>query len=104
MSLTIQAAPSGPTQAIMLLLLYVGCTGPALADPTSIGCWPPTPPFVPSDPVATKDYADLIKRDFEAYFDDVGVYFRCLKQERARIFEEAREVSQSYGQFLEANQ
>lgn len=104
MSLTIQAARRGPTQAIMMLLLWVGWTGPVLADPTSIGCWPPAPPFVPSDPVAAKDYADLIKRDFEAYFDDVGVYFRCLEQERARIFEEAREVSQSYGQFLEANQ
>jgi len=48
-----------------------------------------------------RDYADIIRRDFEAYITDIQDYFRCLELERARAFEEAREVSQDYGRFLE---
>ena len=43
----------------------------------------------------------IIRQDFEAYISDIQDYFRCLEQERARAFEEAREVSQDYGRFLE---
>ena len=46
--------------------------------------------------------ADLIRGDFEAYIADVQVYFHCLDVERARAFVEAREVSEEYGQFLDA--
>ena len=64
-------------------------------------CLAPVRPFVPSDSQAARDYADIIRRDFEAYIADIQDYFRCLEQERARAFEEAREVSQDYGRFLE---
>tara|TARA_R110000744_G_scaffold28405_10_gene68519 strand:+ start:1355 stop:1594 length:240 start_codon:yes stop_codon:yes gene_type:complete len=63
-------------------------------------CYPPTKPFVPSDPQAVREYADLIRSDFELYIRDIQSYFRCLEEERARAFEEAREVSQEYGRFL----
>lgn len=45
-------------------------------------------------------YADLIRGDFEAYIVDVQDYFRCLDEERARVFAEAREVSEDYGRFV----
>ena len=64
-------------------------------------CLAPVRPFVPSDSQAARDYADIIRRDFEVYIADIQDYFRCLEQERARAFEEAREVSQDYGRFLE---
>ena len=64
-------------------------------------CLTPIRPFVPSDSQAAQDYADIIRRDFEVYITDIQDYFRCLEQERARAFEEAREVSQDYGRFLE---
>ena len=64
-------------------------------------CLAPVRPFVPSDSQAAQDYADIIRRDFEVYITDIQDYFRCLEQERARAFEEAREVSQDYGRFLE---
>jgi len=64
-------------------------------------CLAPVRPFVPSDSQAARDYADIIRRDFEVYITDIQDYFRCLEQERARAFEEAREVSQDYGRFLE---
>lgn len=60
-------------------------------------------PFVPSDPVAAVEYADLIQQDFEDYIRDVQVYFRCPDAERARTFEEAREVSHQYGAFMNEN-
>lgn len=64
-------------------------------------CFAPPRPFVPADPQAARDYGDIIRNDFELYIRDVQSYFRCLDDERARAFEEAREVSQEYGWFLE---
>jgi len=49
-----------------------------------------------------RTYADLIREDFEAYIADVQDYFRCVDEERARAFAEAREVSEDYGRFLNA--
>ena len=62
---------------------------------------PQKPVFRPSAPLS---YASILKGDFEAYFADIQRYFRCLDEERARAFEEAREVSQDYGRFLEASE
>ena len=64
-------------------------------------CYSPERPFVPTDPQDVQEYRDLIGRDFETYIADIQSYFRCLEEERARAFEEAREVSQEYGRFLE---
>lgn len=64
-------------------------------------CLAPLRPFVPNDPKAAQEYADIIRRDFELYIRDIQSYFRCLEVERARAFEEAREVSEEYGRFLE---
>ena len=63
-------------------------------------CLAPSRPFVPSDPQAAQEYADLIRKDFELYIQDIQSYFRCLDDERARAFQEAREVSEKYGRFL----
>ncbi|ETX26829.1 hypothetical protein RISW2_18920 [Roseivivax isoporae LMG 25204] len=49
-----------------------------------------------------RTYADLIRGDFEAYIADVQDYFRCLDEERTRVFVEAKEVSEEYGRFVEA--
>lgn len=64
-------------------------------------CYAPERPFVPSDPQDVQEYRDLIGRDFETYIADIQNHFRCLEVERAREFEEAREVSQEYGRFLQ---
>lgn len=64
-------------------------------------CVAPPRPFVPNDSQAARDYADLIRGDFETYIQDIQSYFRCLDSERARAFEEAREVSEEYGRFLQ---
>ena len=78
--------------ALLMLAPVESQAGPCLA---------PVRPFVPVDSQAARDYADIIRRDFEVYITDIQGYFRCLEQERARAFEEAREVSQDYGRFLE---
>jgi len=80
----------------ILIPLGFALTSPAGAET----CLAPLRPFVPSDPAAAREYADIIRRDFELYIDDIQNYFRCLETERARAFEEAREVSQEYGAFL----
>lgn len=80
-------------QAIVLTILL---SGGARAET----CFPPVRPFVPNDENAVAEFVDLIGQDFEAYIEDVQVYFRCLDSERARAFEEARQVSQDYERFL----
>jgi hypothetical protein len=64
-------------------------------------CTAPVRPFVPSDPKSVQEYRDFIQRDFEFYIQDVQEHFRCLDAERERAFEEAREVSAEFGQFLD---
>ena len=65
-------------------------------------CTPPERPFLPASREDMRAYADLIRGDFEAYIADVQDYFRCLDDERARTFMEAREVSDDYATFLNA--
>ena len=83
-----------PLQAIVLLVCVPGLV---LAE----SCFAPARPFLPSDSQAARDYADIIRGDFEDYIQDIQSYFRCLDGERARAFEEAREVSEDYGRFLQ---
>ena len=83
-----------PLQAIVLLICV---SGPVLAE----SCFAPARPFLPSDSQAARDYADIIRGDFEDYIQDIQSYFRCLDGERARAFEDAREVSEDYGRFLQ---
>lgn len=64
-------------------------------------CIAPARPFVPGDAEEVRDYADIIRQDFELYFQDIQGYFRCLVAEHDRAFEEAREVTEEYGHFLE---
>ena len=78
------------------VFLLVCLSGTAAAQT----CYAPPRPFVPADPNDVQEYRDLIGRDFEAYIADIQSYFRCLEEERARAFEEAREVSEEYGRFL----
>lgn len=83
------------TLQAMVLLICV--PGPVLAE----SCLAPPRPFLPSDSQAARDYADIIRGDFEDYIQDIQSYFRCLDGERTRAFEEAREVSEDYGRFLQ---
>ena len=83
-----------PLQAMALLICL---PGPGFAE----SCVAPPRPFLPSDSQAARDYADIIRGDFEGYIHDIQSYFRCLEGERARAFEEAREVSEDYGRFLQ---
>lgn len=64
-------------------------------------CYAPARPFVPTDPKDVQEYRELIGRDFETYIADIQSYFRCLEEERARAFQEAHEVSEEYGRFLQ---
>ena len=83
--------------SLQAMALLVCVPGPVLAQ----SCLAPSRPFLPSDSQAARDYADIIRGDFEDYIQDIQSYFRCLDSERARAFEEAREVSEDYGRFLQ---
>ncbi|MDO9638859.1 MAG: hypothetical protein Q7J44_09980 [Pseudotabrizicola sp.] len=78
----------------MLVINLLVAWGPAQA------CTAPERPFLPQSRADMRIYADLIRWDFEIYIADVQNYFRCLDEERARAFVEAREVAEEYGQFV----
>ena len=80
----------------LALLITVLVVGPADA------CIPPERPFLPASREDMRTYADLIWGDFETYIADAQDYFRCIDEERAQAFLEAREVSEEYGRFIEA--
>lgn len=82
------------TWAVMVVLSW----GSAAISGT---CLPPAPPWMPTDADDVQAYADLLKRDAEAYFADVENYFRCLDQQRREVFEQARVVSGDYARVLE---
>ena len=84
------------TWSVHSIAFLIILAGGASAQP----CFAPARPFVPSGPQAAQEYADLIRTDFEVYIQDIQSYFRCLDDERARAFLEAREVSEEYGRFL----
>jgi len=56
---------------------------------------------MPTNADDVRAYADLLKRDAEAYFADVENYFRCLDQQRREVFEQARVVNGDYARVLE---
>lgn len=64
-------------------------------------CLAPARPFLPNDSSSVRGYADILRRDFDLYIADIEAYFRCLDEERARAFDEARKVSEDYARFLE---
>ena len=65
-------------------------------------CTPPDRPFLPQAREDMRIYKDLIREDFEGYIAQVQDYFRCIDEERARAFSEAREVTEDYGRFIDA--
>jgi hypothetical protein len=81
---------------LVLLITVIVAVGPAHART------PPERPFLPTSGEDMRTFADLIRGDFDAYIADVQEYFRCLDEERARAFIEAREVSEECRRFIEA--
>jgi len=65
------------------------------------GCVAPEAPFMPQDAADIRAYADLLRLDFEAYFAEAQAYFRCMEQERQRVFHEAQDVTDAYGRMIE---
>jgi hypothetical protein len=84
--------------AILAALIVVAQAQDAVPAP----CLAPERPFLPQSREDMRLYADLLRADFETYIAEVQTYFRCLDEERARAFVEAREVVEQYGQFQHA--
>ena len=85
---------------MLALLMLAASPQDAVASP----CIAPERPYLPQSRADMRLYADLLRADFETYIAEVKVYFRCLDAERARAFNEAREVSEAYGRFQRAQE
>ena len=84
--------------AILALMIVATPAQAAVAAP----CLAPERPFLPQSREEMRRFADLLRADFETYIAEVQTYFRCLDEERARAFVEAREVVEQYGHFQHA--
>ena len=56
---------------------------------------------MPADPEDIRVYADLLRRDMEAYFGDVERHFRCQDVQRSEVFEEVKQASETYSRVLD---
>ncbi|WP_417725207.1 hypothetical protein [Salipiger sp.] len=72
-----------------------------LSGQMASACIAPDRPFLPENPEDVREYAELLRADFEGYIADIQEYFRCLDAERQRAFLEAQEVSRDYGRLVE---
>jgi hypothetical protein len=64
-------------------------------------CTPPERPFLPLRSEDIREYADLLRSDFEGYIAYIQENFRCLDAERQRAFHETKKVSRDYGRLVE---
>lgn len=83
-----------------LVMLYMAASPPQAQSHAEL-CLPLTPPLVPGDTRLIREFADLLREEFEQYLAGVPGYFRCLDDERARAWREAAEVTAQYGTFFE---
>lgn len=72
-----------------------------LSGQMASACIAPDRPFLPENPEDVREYADLLRADFEGYIADIQEYFRCIDAERQRAFLEAQEVSRDYGRLVD---
>ncbi|WP_142085241.1 hypothetical protein [Roseinatronobacter monicus] len=84
------------------LVMLCAAASPPLAQSDAGFCLPLFPPLLPSDARLMREFADLLRDEFEQYLSEVTGYFRCLDAERDRAWREAAEVTAQYGAFLEA--
>ena len=89
--------PRGRTSPLTVICMFVVAATAADAET----CLAPSRPFVPSDPAAAREYADLIRQDFQTYLSDIEGHLRCLDGKRTRAFAEAQEITEEYGRFVE---
>lgn len=64
-------------------------------------CQPPVAPFLPTDPADIRAYAELLRRNFETYFAEAQIFFRCMEQVRRAVFDEAQHVTDDYARMIE---
>jgi hypothetical protein len=84
-----------------LVMLCAAATPPQAQSDAGF-CLPLSPPLLPSDARLMREFAELLRDEFEQYLSEVTGYFRCIDDERARAWREAAEVTAQYGAFLEA--
>ena len=64
-------------------------------------CIPPTRPYSPNNAEIAREYADILRQDFETYLQNVQRFFLCLDQARVEMVGITNEVIEDYQRFLE---
>ena len=71
---------------------------PVTAETVRICYLPQEPPYLEFE--AAKEFREMFTQDFEKYFIDLGIYFRCLEEQRAELMKQGQEITKRYNRVL----
>ncbi len=63
-------------------------------------CMPPLLPYLPTTQAEADEFGSLVTEEAERYFQDTQDYLSCLDRDRVRVFQEAREFTAQYSQYI----
>ena len=76
----------------LAILATLAATSGAVGQTTSMDCVPPLHPMTDASPDDVRDFEDLIRAEFSAYFNEAQSYLNCLAAAQTRATEEINEV------------
>jgi len=79
-----------------LLCCALLCPGPMVWAGTALDCLPPLAPAPVNDGGTRAAYADEIREEYVAYFDDAQIYLHCLESARAEVTAEVNRAIADY--------
>jgi|GEM_PF-1157019 len=79
-----------------LLCCALLCPGSMVWAGTALDCLPPLAPAPVNDGGTRAAYADEIREEYVAYFDDVQIYLHCLESARAEVTAEVNRAIADY--------
>ena len=79
-----------------LLCCALLCPSPMAWAGTALDCLPPPAPAPVNDGGTRAAYADEIREEYVAYFDDAQIYLHCLESARAEVTAEVNRAIADY--------
>ena len=79
-----------------LLCCALHCPGPMAWAGTALDCLPPLAPAPVNDGGTRAAYADEIREEYVAYFDDAQIYLHCIESARAEVTAEVNRAIADY--------
>jgi hypothetical protein len=87
-------SPNLPLAGLICCALL--CPGSLARAATALDCLPPLPPAPVGDGATRATYADEIREEYVAYFDEAQAYLHCLEAARSEVMSEVNQAISDY--------